>query len=398
MRRRGVALVVVMSVLALVLMIGVAATTLSSSQLTISDSMVHSQQAVYAAEAGLADGLVALTEDADFDGYPDPVKLQGNDTSYLVQVFDNRGGTLGSGLPNGIVVPNGLVYVLATGFANNGAERRMGAMIRLSASEALQGAVADQFTLSAGSVIDSYDSATGPYDPTDPTNKTGGDIAVNSDTGFANLSLNSHIYGTVYLHPALTPSAITTDATSDYLDDDRLEAALPEDLVTFPVIPGPKPNVTLLAGATQVLAPGGYKNVTVGIGSTLVLQKGDYVFQNLDMLLNAQIFIADGPVNIYISQSFTSVAAGIVNTTGVPSLLNIHYRSAGNVTIAGGSSAYFTMDGRLATITVAGGDAYGQILAKKVNLAAARFHFDRALGGAGSVSGSTVEVLGRQRF
>lgn len=389
---------VVMSVLALVLMIGVAATTLSSSQLTISDSLVNSQQALYAAEAGLADGLVALTEDVDFDGYPDPVKLSGGTASYTVQVFDNRDGSLAGPLPNGIAVPAGLVYVLATGSANNGIERRMGGLVRVSASEALQGAVADQFSLSLGSYIDSYDSSTGPYDPTDPTNRTGGDIAINSESGYANLSGNSHIYGTVYLHPALTPSAINTLDTSSYLNDDRLEAALPEDMVIFPVLPGPKPNVTLLAGMTQVLAPGGYRNITLGLGSTVVLQKGDYVVQNLDMLLNAQIFIAEGPVNIYIQNSFTTVAAGIVNTTGIPSQLNIHYRSAGNVTIAGGSSAYFTMDGRLANITVLGGDAYGQILAKKVTLSASRFHFDRALGGAGSVSGSTVEVLGRQRF
>jgi len=423
MRRRGIAIVPVLLILALVAVIGLAAIGLSADQLQVSLSQLSSERAHYAAEGGLTRALSELSK------APPPLPpsvvsgtLPDNPTGdgFEVTVFDNVGGTTELVVPElDFPIPKGTLYVLSTGLARaqSGrvlARRRVGALIQRLNGDFRVGALADSFHMWVPAVgldpptIDAYDSGAGPYGPA--TLVAGADVvatnrASNPFPFKAIANYSGDIRGNVRVGPG-GGSDLLWDPGSVHGSISTLPEPMPCPTFTVPTLPaqsfpwsGP-----LDVGGSHTLPPGSYGDLMV-ISGRIDLQPGEYVFDSL-YLSSGDIGFNDpsGSVVIYVRNSLNLVASDtILNSTRDPKKFKICYDGTDPVGLYGGSESYCTVIAPRADVTLTGSLTKGLFGAvatnRKLTLQGAGFHFDTSLMGIGAQSGPAhIEVLGRQRF
>ncbi|MBI3929486.1 MAG: hypothetical protein HY319_28330 [Armatimonadetes bacterium] len=127
-RSRGIALIVVLSVLAILLLIVLAVGSQGIGSLHTAQVHQHTRQSVYAAEAGVADGIRRVVQDGTFEQSFEAAFT--DNSRYSVEVVNNFGGSGPRTASNGVVVPRGHTYLLSTGSRLDGKyPRKIGVMI-----------------------------------------------------------------------------------------------------------------------------------------------------------------------------------------------------------------------------------------------------------------------------
>ncbi len=425
MRRRGLAIVPVLLILALVSVIGLAAIGLSADQLQVSVSQLSSERAHFAAEGGLTLALNELSK------APPPLPpsvtsgtLPGNPTGdgFEVTVFDNVGGTSELSVPElDFPIPKGTLYVLSVGLARSAsgkvlARRRVGALIQRLNGDFRVGALADSFHMVVPPIgigadpptIDAYDSGAGPYGPA--TLVAGADVvATNRATNPFPLKAIGNYMGDIKGNVRVGPgggSDLLWDPGSVQGSISTLPEPMPCPTFTVPTLtPQSFPwSGPLDVGGTHSLPPGAYGDLSVILGR-IELQPGEYVFDSISMTAG-DIGFNDptGSVVIYVRNSLNLLASDtILNSTRDPKKFKICFDGTGTVGLYGGSESYCTVVAPRADVTITGSQTQGLFGAvatnRKLTLQGAGFHFDTSLMGIGAHSGPAhIEVLGRQRF
>lgn len=197
----GIAIVSVLMVLATVFVLAVASLVLTNSNLMMSGNQVSSSIARSNAEAGIDAMVAALYETYKADGQlpssPPLVSVTGVGSTIEFEAAPTRGGVpwyrlvsdkqvalriVGKGPRNGEYLAEALVEF--TGEGGSGGSPFRGSVVACESAK-----------LSGSGRIDSFDSRLGRYDVHNPG--TRGDVLTLADTGIAQLTGNSPIFGDV---------------------------------------------------------------------------------------------------------------------------------------------------------------------------------------------------------
>jgi hypothetical protein len=108
------------------------------------------------------------------------------------------------------------------------------------------------------------------------------------------------------------------------------------------------------------------------VRGTVTLANGAYCFHSVLVGTGATLKVA-GPVTISLTGKWDTTTAKIVNTTHVPSNLQITSSHSGGLgmVIGGGNNAYMTVVAPNTTVNIYKGPYFGTVLAGKLNLNAA---------------------------
>lgn len=258
----------------LVAVIGTAVVAVGHGNLASAFAAAQSEKALYAAEAGAWLGVVEATKNPLWNGFNRAVRPMTNGPeTYQVDVY-RSGETV-----NGLTVPPGLTYVLATGRARNGLSRQVGMMIQTGVG-ALDYAVMAKETIlvRGGSAIDSRDPVTGDVlpDPASVATYAVADGSIVVDGG-------SFIHGDAMAGPNAPGTAVVESGGSDVtgvIGNLTAQGVVPLDPVALPDDPTLAAGVTVTNGATDALTPGTYGDLVVNGGAHPDLAPGVYTLNS----------------------------------------------------------------------------------------------------------------------
>ena len=412
MRRRAFILPLALGLTFALLILAFALQSMSRQQLRMAINRVHFEQAQAAADGGLVMALQQLASNPAYSGQTTTTLADGPE-QFSVQVLKGS-----ARMPDGQAIPDGCLFVLASGQFRSSSVRRAGALVRLGTSgfKGLPGIFGESVVLSNGSGLDSYDSRTGNYKDLHEL----GTLVTNSVmAGSVRLLGGSKLEGSISVGPKgiLEPDPASKTTTvgkaytiwrdwGNYYNSASLQTT-PLELppVELPGAPG-KLDVKL-GNKDKTLAPGNYDKLEVSGGARIKLAAGVYVFNEVELNGGAQIEVAgDAPVKIYVADKFQlNNGADFSSPSSKPTLLQVYladgaeYEQSGGTTLTGivyGPGARIKMENS-ATI-------YGSVVGQLVTLqGSANVHYDEALREFSLDSGSTgdpagMQVLFRQRW
>lgn len=383
-KKRGYALLLMMGICSVWMLTVMAMAQTAQASLQTAFRTHQSLQALYIAESGVAAAVVALKQNEAFPGGQATL----GDQSYVTKVYASPGPA-----PNGAVIPDDCVYVLAKG-TSGASVRDVGVLVHLGATKyPLQGAyVMENMKQFVAAGVDSYSSSKGPYNIFTNAAKNG-DIVTNSvKPGSVQLALLSQIQGTVKLGPkgqlgptdALTATSNLNDTVwkglTTYIRSEVVQASrirIPR--VVVPDLGASKGDVIRVLAGSTTIDPGNYGKLSTVLLSSVRLNPGTYVFDSIDVLAGG--IVANGPVKIYVRNSANIAVGGLANQTLIPANMILNLADGATASVAGGSQAAMVVYGPKAQVTVAAvSDIYGSIVAQNVNVVAAcGVHFDEDL-------------------
>ena len=243
----------------------------------------------------------------------------------------------------------------------------------------------------SNALVDSFNSSIAGY-PTSQSNQAsllsnstitlqgarmGGDLI--SGTGNVILQANSLVTGDVVYSTTLSNQG-TVQGTIYHQASTPFSAPLPGACGNYTAAPT---NANRwITGTYSYNANTGDLNVSGN--NTVTLANGTYCFHNVTASGGSTLRVT-GPVRISVTGTFNASGGSMVNTTNIPSNLQISSSYTGNngVTLSGGSGAYLTVYAPGTGITVSGGSPlFGALVGKTLTVSGnSMIHYDLALPG-----------------
>ncbi len=397
LKEEGIALVITLLVMTLLLIMGVAFLSISSTETLISINERKRLQAFHLAEAGAEWAIAKLNLDGGYqgtEGEEAPLGLG----AFMVEVCPpslNCVSVPPANPDQRLITATGCVYDCGT---PSSARAQVEVVVEEEASPfqfAMLGM--DSVDLDDRVVVDSYDSTLGDYDPDTPGAEghihSNGDITLRRDN---TVNGNAQAGGTVscgggnQIGDPLQPCDPVDPA-------DSITEGAPA--VNFDVVDTshttPNDNSTGIFPA-EAYDPSTH-DLTVGPDETVTLDAGTYYFNEIAVKSNATLDVT-GPVTIYMTGKFNAQGGAEINaskipTTTIPTTTNLLIFSSVSGVDAikaikmekGGGKFYGAIYARDGEVEFNGGgwEIYGAIVADKVRIKNdALFHYDVALARA----------------
>jgi len=381
----GVAIILVMLVLALLAVVAGALYQLGASSLYASHREEEEKRALLAAEAGLWRAATAYRADGTFTGFPE-TDLPGARARYRVEVILPPGPG-----PKG-PIPAGLAYIHATGTSGRVGEtsdlweRQVGLLVERSDSAYHYGLFAStQLEIREGNT-DCWSSSVGPYPA--GTRPARAHVGTNGDTASSvvlqpGCQVDSGT-GIIHMPTGAPPSGIVSPSGAYLSRVDQMPSYI-MPTVTMSASTTTAPNVTTFSG---YLPPGTYGEVIVPSGETLSLLEGaSYQFERIRLEGNGALALGNGSLPAWsnpatsrtvVQVNDTLVMAGpsrILNTSGRADFLEFEINgvSGGTNTLCGGfsggpSQAYFVMKAPTSRVELLEGHFFGAIVARVIEV------------------------------
>jgi PilX N-terminal len=416
-RQRGIALVLVLLVVAALSLLGIVSSRSAQTELRIARKERSAKQALSVAEAGInhAYSLIAANTAArprpptacaqcwgfdselsgggtggalgslggtvSFDGNSYRFRVFGGDAGdgYYARAVDNYDERSGPNNPS--FDADDRIYLVARGRVG-GAERVLTAVVTGN-SMFPYGLFGKLFvTFSGGSSTDSFDSRRGPY--TAPAASRGG-VRSNGDIGLSG--------GQTVIHgDAMAGGDVTTSGGST-VTGTQTDGAPP---VTFPSVPPCGPPYSGSAGITGGSYDATTGRLTASGGADVSLSAGTYCFSSI-VLSGGSTLTITTPVSMYLTAESDLSGGSIANTSLLAGNLKIFLSLASTshgIKLSGGTQAYAAIYAPDAPVTLTGGNTefYGSIVSGSLtDTGGVRVHYDEALGG---VLGPGVRLTG----
>lgn len=212
-RQKGFLLPTLTSVTVILLILATALLSSGTSSLRVATHDQQSDQALFAAEAGL---VHATAEYAKGGKLASPYKkeLENSGCRYEVTITENIEGA-NPIVPGGPTIPTKTVYFLSRGYSENGTYRETAALFEYGMEAFTVGALGDQLEIT-DSVFDAYDSAKGEYSP-DATENNLPLLATNTAVGEPiKLRGTTNIRGDVFVGPTGNENQVAPDPTASH--------------------------------------------------------------------------------------------------------------------------------------------------------------------------------------
>lgn len=231
-RSRAFVLPTLLLVTVVLLMVATMLLASGTSSLRVATHDQQTNQALYAAEAGLAIAAEVLAENGKIE--PEYNGTIG-DCEFIVRSYRNDGGGTIVG-PDGVRIPPSTLYLRSEGISANETRRFSGALFTIGLRAFKVGALGDKLTVT-NSTFDSYKSAEGDYDPTS-TDEDVPLLASNASSGETFTFKDSQIKGDIFVGPGGSPSTQIsaegstigkTQAMADAIKLDGIELPEPPD-------------------------------------------------------------------------------------------------------------------------------------------------------------------------
>ena len=368
-KEEGIALVITLLIMALLLVMGTAFLSISSTETLISINERNRFQAFHVAEGGSERAIAELNINKTYTG-------TGGEQSLGFGTYEATVTPLSTPL-SGVVDPVDPMQITSTGYVPNktvpnkamtqvevavyrGSPFQIG-LLGLSLVE-----------LEDRVVVDSYDSALGEYDPMAAGSE--GHIQSNGDiTLLTNNTVNGNALagGTVTLGFGSTITGTATEGVPS--------ATIVTD-ISYPAYN---------SDTAGISPPGAYDtstyDLTVNPGQTVTLDPGTYSFNRITLKTGAKLAIT-GPVVIHMTGRFYAKNGVVVNTSKIPANLMIISSMSGSDAITteepGSGEFYggiYALNGEV-EFNDGGWKIYGAIVADEIDIEDdARFHYDVAL-------------------
>jgi len=366
-KEEGIALVITLLIMALLLVMGTAFLSISSTETLISINERNRLQAFHVAEAGSERAIAELNINETYTG-------TGGEQALGFGTYEATVTPLSTPL-SGVVDPVDPMQITSTGYVPNKTVPNK-AMTQVEVAVyrgspfkfAMLGI--DFVNLDDRVVVDSYDSAQGDYDPLTAGAK--GDIKSNGDI---DLDTNNIVKGSVQAGGDVTLGFDTN--------------------ITGPITDGVPPTTFIAVNTsyqptnsndTGISPSGAYDSGTrnLFVANTVTLDPGTYYFNRIDLNAGATLEIS-GPVIIYMTGPMHAVGGGMINTSKNPANLLIFSSASGFNAIeldAGTGEFYgavYLLDGEF-DIDDSNWKFYGSIIAKEVDIDDdVEVHYDVAL-------------------
>lgn len=240
-KTRGYVLASLSLVTFVLIVLSAAVLMLGTGSLRAATHDQQSEQAIYAAEAGLA---VAAEEFSRTGELPQPYTHTDpySESAFDVKLYENDSAE-DFQIPGGPLLPPGTVYLLSTGSSRNGTSREVGALFRSGLGVFQVGALADELD-ATNATFDAYDSNleaegfTGPgYDPNAKVLNEG-ILASNESTGEIFDLADTTIDGGVLVGPGGDPAGqIVKSGTTAVGSESALTSPIEIDDVEIPSLP-----------------------------------------------------------------------------------------------------------------------------------------------------------------
>ncbi len=362
-KEEGIALVITLLIMTLLLVMGTAFLSISSTETLISINERNRFQAFHVAEAGSERAIAELNVNGAYAGTGGEQALgfgtyeaTVTDLLPLPGIVDRKQVVSMGYVPNSAVLNSAMAQVQVD--VQRGSPFKF-AMLGI-----------DFVNLDDRVVVDSYDSAQGDYDPLTAGAK--GDIKSNGDI---NLDTNNIVEGSVQAGGDVTLGFDTN--------------------ITGPITDGVSPTTFIAVNTsyqptnsndTGISPPGAYDSGTrnLFVANTVTLDPGTYYFNRIDLNAGATLEIS-GPVIIYMTGPMHAVGGGMINTSKNPANLLIFSSASGFNAIeldAGTGEFYgavYLLDGEF-DIDDSNWKFYGSIIAKEVDIDDdVEVHYDVAL-------------------
>jgi cytoskeletal protein CcmA (bactofilin family) len=362
-KEEGIALVITLLIMTLLLVMGTAFLSISSTETLISINERNRFQAFHVAEAGSERAIAELNVNGAYVGTGGEQALgfgtyeaTVTDLLPLPGIVDRKQVVSMGYVPNSAVLNSAMAQVQVD--VQRGSPFKF-AMLGI-----------DFVNLDDRVVVDSYDSAQGDYDPLTAGAK--GDIKSNGDI---NLDTNNIVEGSVQAGGDVTLGFDTN--------------------ITGPINDGVSPTTFIAVNTsyqptnsndTGISPPGAYDSGTrnLFVANTVTLDPGTYYFNRINLNAGATLEIS-GPVIIYMTGPMHAVGGGMINTSKNPANLLIFSSASGSNAIeldAGTGEFYgavYLLDGEF-DIDDSNWKFYGSIIAKEVDIDDdVEVHYDVAL-------------------
>ncbi len=378
---KGIALVITLLIMTLLLVMGTAFLSISSTETLISINERNRLQAFQMAEAGSERAIAELNVNRAYAG-------TGGEQALGFGTYEATVTPLSTPL-SGVVDPVDPMQIASTGYVPNKTVPNK-AMTQVEVAvyrgSPFQFAMLgmESVNLDDRVVVDSYDSTLGDYDA-DTAGAEGhihsnGDIILHRDNtvnGNAQAGGSGSCGGGNQIGDPLQPCDPVDPA------DSITEGVSPVTVVTD--ISYPAYN----SDSTGISPPGAYDastyDLTVDPGQTVTLDPGTYSFNKITLKTGAKLAMT-GPVVIYMTDRFYANNGAVVNTSKTPANLMIISSMSGRDAITtekpGSGEFYggiYALNGEV-EFNDGGWKIYGAIVADKIRIKNdARFHYDVAL-------------------
>jgi hypothetical protein len=427
MRRRteGIALVMVMMALGLLAVTTLGITYLGNMSLLQSKTQFQTDEAIFAAQAGVRVKISQLREgdETDITG-----TLTNSDANYSVQVFKS-----GENVWPGFDVPTGdnLFYIISEGESSNGKSRRVGMLIRKSSSDYNIAALAsDKVTLKKGSFTQTYSS-----DPSNPVTSadyhmatvgiTDSNGTIEIEDSYVGWDNGTEGKARLYAPPGAVESDVvkkgtagvnfssftieSTLASTAKLDNKLFATGLSDDIkadsgdtITLTPIQNAGPDGTL--GTSDDVWDLKKKKIEAKSGGTVILDismvPNDQVaqFNFKEMLMDGgqiQLFTgaSEAKCEFYVHDGVLIKGGGILNPTAVPSRFEFLVKNGDVVIEELTSEACMVVKVPSKKVEIKKGVLRGAVVAKEVILDdGARLYYDKMLTNTNTGASNIIQL------
>jgi Tfp pilus assembly protein PilX len=429
-RTQGLALVIVMMALGLLAVTTLGITYLGNMSLVQSKNQFQTDEAIFAAQAGLRVKIGQLKADDEADITGD---LTNSDASYSVQVFKSGDPDWPAGLPT---EPN-LYYILSEGESSNEKTRSVAMLIRKSSSDYNIAALAsDKVELKENSYTQTYSSdPTKPVTPSDYQLATvgitdsKGTITIDSDPGkesYVGFDNGSEGKARLYAPPGAVESDVIQSGTAgvnfssftiestlsdlNALDSKAFANGLSDDItadsgdvLTLAPIQDAGPDGTM--GTSDDVWEIKKKKIEAKNGGIIILdismipddQVGQFNFKSMEMDSGGQVQLFTGTseanCQFYVDGGVSIKGGGILNPTAVPSRFEFLIKN-GDVIIEDLTSvAYMVVKVPSKKVSIKKGELRGAVVAKEVVLEdGARLFYDKMLTTTNTGASNIIQI------
>lgn len=384
--QKGIALVITLLIMTILLVMGTAFMSISSTETMIALNERNRAQAFHLAEAGVERAIAELGLNGAYGGSGGEQNL--GPGTYTVSVCPPTciAPIVAPADPNQRIIT-------ATGCVRNctmfgRATAQIGVTVQRGSPFQFGLFGLNIFRLESsgtGVVVDSYDSSLGPYDPANPGFE--GHIHSNADI---DVQANSTVKGNAQAVGSITVGAGST------ITGTQTEGVSGVGVVTSISYPA-------CTGGAGISPAGNYVynpidcSLTLIAGKTVTFDGGTHSFSKITLESNARLAV-NGPVTLYMIDQFVAQSGAVVNTSQIPSNLMIfssYNGTDGNgkdaMMMAPGSGEFYAgiyaLNGEV-EFNNGGWQIYGAIVAKEIDIEnGSGFHFDKAITQASNAAG-----------
>jgi hypothetical protein len=381
-RARGSALVATLIVISIALAMIAALLAATFAETRLSSGARDDVQALYIAEAGIADALNEIASAVDRDG---------DGLGTIARSF-------GGGSYAAVATPTGTAYLIRSSGTIRQQVRTVQALFERATAVLFPRAALGTLLVwfGNGPTVDAWDSSLGTYASQAGSSYGGRTYAVAAGNVLSNGAVTANPTGSPFVFGDVAPGAGFSVPPNVYVSGSTAPAGAPVLPIEVlpPAIAGTSSLSLTGAGNSATIGPGdvAYTGLTVQNSARLTIRGPARVVISGDARVQSSATVTidatNGPVQLFVGGGFTTDQTAALNTsTWKPADFTVFMTGTGEAEHSAAAPFYGSFYATKSSVTIRqSADVYGAIVGKSIYLrGSSRLHYDADLGRRGNV-------------